>query len=62
MANAEYWRVHEEQYRAMARSGSPEGRYAWIALAERCAAMAAQEGALDEVAPRVAPVRLERVG
>jgi hypothetical protein len=48
MADAEYWRVHEEEYRAIARScSSADGRHVWTVLAEQCAAMAVQVGALE---------------
>src|SRR5262245_12813957 len=48
MTNAEYWRVHEEEYRAMARSWSSEdGRRRWTGLADRCAAMVAAEDIVE---------------
>jgi hypothetical protein len=48
MANAEYWRAHEEEYRAMARScATADGRHVWTILAEQCSAMAVQQDALD---------------
>jgi hypothetical protein len=60
MANAEYWRVHEAEYRAMARSCSnKDARHNRTVLAERCAAMAAQESALDEV--ELAPAHAARL-
>jgi hypothetical protein len=57
MANAEYWRVHEEEYRAMARScSSTDGRHVWTVLAEQCAAMAIQIDALGALRADVSGV------
>jgi len=52
MAPSDYWSVREAAYRAMARSAAgPDGRAAWTALADRCAAMSAQADALERRTP-----------
>ena len=42
-SESEYWRVHEEEYRAIARTcHDATARRSWTLLADRCAARAAQ--------------------
>jgi hypothetical protein len=51
MARSEYWRIREEEYRAIAASCSTaSGREGWLALAEVCAVHA--DMIEEELVPR----------
>ena len=53
--SADYWRVREDMYRALARGGDRRSQEAWAALADNCAERASEIERASTLSIRIQP-------